>query len=81
MIAYVVNGFTSLITNLDMLMQQKAVILSTDVAYFPEFNIVSLGSQITLVNQITSGIAYVITWMGYVKLLYPYIQKLGKIKF
>ncbi len=81
MIAYVVNGFTSLITNLDMLMQQKAVILSTDVAYFPEFNIVSLGSQIMLVNQIASGIAYVLTWIGTVKLLYPYIQKLGKIKF
>ena len=81
MIAYVVNGFTSLTSNLDMLMQQKAVILSTDVAYFPEFSIVSLGSQITLVNQIASGIAYVLTWIGTVKLLYPYIQKLGKIKF
>ena len=81
MIAYVVNGFTSLITNLDMLMHQKTVILSTDVAYFPEFNILSLGSQITLVNQIASEIAYVLTWIGTVKLLYPYIQKLGKIKF
>ena len=81
MIAYVVNGFTSLITNLDILMQQKAVILSTNVAYFPEFSIVLLGSQITLVNQIASSIAYVLTWIGTVKLLYPYIQKLGKIKF
>ena len=81
MIAYVVNGFTSLTSNLDMLMQQKSVILSTDVAYFPEFSIVSLGSQITLVNQLASGIAYVLTWIGTVKLLYPYIQKLGKIKF
>jgi hypothetical protein len=81
MIAYVVNGFTNLLTNLDILMQQKAVILSTDVAYFPEFSIVSLGSQITLVNQIASGIAYVLIWIGTVKLLYPYIQKLGKIKF
>lgn len=81
MIAYVVNGFTSLTSNLDMLMQQKAIILSTDVAYFPEFSIVSLGSQITLVNQLASGIAYVLTSIGTVKLLYPYIQKLGKIKF
>ena len=81
MIAYVVNGFTSLISNFDMLMQQKAIILSTDVAYFPEFSIISLGSQITLVNHIASGIAYVLTWIGTVKLLYPYIQKLGKIKF
>ena len=81
MIAYVVNGITSLTTNLDILMQQKAVILSTNVAYFPEFSIVSLVSQITLVNQIASSIAYVLTWIGTVKLLYPYIQKLGKIKF
>jgi hypothetical protein len=81
MIAYVVNGFTSLTSNLDMLMQQKTVILSTDVAYFPEFSIISLGSQIMLVNQIASGIAYVLTWIGTVKLLYPYIQKFGKIKF
>jgi hypothetical protein len=81
MIAYVVNGFTSLVTQLDILMQQKTVILSTNVAYFPEFSIVSLGSQITLVNQVSSSIAYVLTWIGTVKLLYPYIQKLGKIKF
>ena len=81
MIAYVVNGITSLTTNLDILMQQKAVILSTNVADFPEFSIVSLVSQITLVNQIASSIAYVLTWIGTVKLLYPYIQKLGKIKF
>ena len=81
MVIYVVNGFTSLTSNLDILMQQKAVILSTNVAYFPEFSIVSLGSQITLVNQIASSIAYILTWMGTVKLLYPYIQKLGKIKF
>ena len=64
MIAYVVNGFTSLTSNFDMLMQQKAIILSTDVAYFPEFSIISLGSQITLSNHIASGIAYVLTWIG-----------------
>ena len=81
MVTYVVNGFTSLASNLDILMQQKAVILSTNVAYFPEFSIVSLGSQITLVNQIASSIAYVLTWIGTVKLLYPYIQKFGKFKF
>ena len=81
MVTYVVNGFTSLTSNLDILMQQKAVILSTNVAYFPEFSIVSLGSQITLVNQIASSIAYVLTWIGTVKLLYPYIQKFGKFKF
>ena len=46
MIAYVVNGVTGLATYLDMLTQQKPVITSTDIAYFPEFSIASLGSQI-----------------------------------
>ena len=81
MIAYVVNGFTMLATNLDILMQQNQVVLSTDVAYFPEFSISSLGSQINLISQIASSIAYVLSWISTVKLLYPYIQKLGKIKF
>ena len=78
MIAYVVNGITSLTTNLDILMQQKAVILSTDVAYFPEFSIVSLGSQITLVNQIASGIAYVLTWIGTCQVAISIYSKIGK---
>lgn len=81
MIAYVLNGFSLLANYLNILMQQNQVVLSTDVAYFPEFSISSLGSQINLINQITSGIAYVLSWIGTVKLLYPYIQKLGKIKF
>ena len=51
MIAYVVNGFTMLSTQLDILMQQNQVVLSTDVAYFPEFSIASLGSQINLISQ------------------------------
>jgi hypothetical protein len=81
MIAYVLNGFSLLANYLNILMQQNQVVLSTDVAYFPEFSISSLGSQINLINQIASGIAYVLSWIGTVKLLYPYIQKLGKIKF
>jgi len=75
MIANVVNGFTILTNYLNILMQQKPVILSTDVAYFPEFSITLLRSQITLVNHIASGIAYLLTWIGTVKLLYIHIFK------
>jgi hypothetical protein len=81
MIAYVVNGITGLTSYFDMLTQQKPVVTSTDIAYFPDFSITSLGSQIGLANQIASGIAYVLTWIGTAKLLYPHIKKLGKTKF
>jgi hypothetical protein len=81
MIAYVANGIAGLATNVDILKQQKPVISSNDIAQFPEFSIASLGSQIDTANQIASGVAYVLTWIGTVKLLYPYIKKLGKIKF
>ena len=81
MIAYVVNGITGLTSYFDMLTQQKPVVTSTDIAYFPDFSIASLGSQIGLANQIASGIAYVLTWIGTAKLLYPHIKKLGKTKF
>ena len=81
MIAYVVNGITSLTSYFDMLTQQKPVVTSTDIAYFPDFSIASLGSQIGLANQIASGVAYVLTWIGTAKLLYPHIKKLGKTKF
>ena len=81
MIAYVVNGITGLTSYFDMLTQQKPVVTSTDIAYFPDFSITSLGSQIGLANQIASGVAYVLTWIGTAKLLYPHIKKLGKTKF
>jgi hypothetical protein len=81
MIAYVINGIAGLASYLDMLAQQKSVVTSNDIAYFPEFSIASLGSQIGLINQIASGIAYVLTWIGTIKLLHPYIKKLGKTKF
>ena len=81
MIAYVVNGITSVATYFDMLTQQKRVVTSTDVASFPEFSIESIGSQIGLASQIASAVAYVLTWIGTVKMLYPYIKKLGKFKF
>ena len=53
MIAYVVNGITGLTSYFDMLTQQKPVITSTDIAYFPDFSIASLGSQIGLASQIS----------------------------
>ena len=81
MIAYVVNGIAGLAEYSDMLGQQKKIITSTDVAYFPEFSIESVGSQIGIVNTIASTAAYILTWIGTVKMLYPYIKKLGKIKF
>ena len=81
MIAYVVNGVTGLAGYLDFLTQQRPIITSSDVAYFPEFSIASIGSRIATATQIASGIAFILTWIGSVKLLYPYIRKFGKIKF
>ena len=81
MIAYVINGIAGLAEYSDMLGQQKKIITSDDVAYFPEFSIESVGSQIGIVNTIASTAAYILTWIGTVKMLYPYIKKLGKIKF
>ena len=81
MIAYVINGIAGLATSLDMLAQQKLVITSTDVAYFPEFSIEELGSQLNMIYQIAGIAAYILTWIGTVKMLYPYIKKFGKIKF
>lgn len=81
MSAYVINGITGMATHFDMLNQQKPVVTSIDIAYFPEFSIATLGNQINIVYQIASGIAYVLTWIGTIKLLYPYIRKLGRFKF
>jgi hypothetical protein len=81
MIAYVINGVAGLFEYSDMLGQQKNIITSDDVAYFPEFSIESVGSQIGVINNAASSAAYILTWIGTVKMLYPYIKKLGKIKF
>jgi hypothetical protein len=81
MIAYVINGITGLAEFSDMLGQQKRVITSADVAYFPEFSIESLKSQLGVINSLASGVAYILTWIGTVKMLFPYIKKLGKVKF
>ena len=81
MIAYVINGITGLAEYSDMLGQQKRAITSADVAYFPEFSIESLKSQLGAINSLVSSIAYILTWIGTVKMLFPYIKKLGKAKF
>jgi hypothetical protein len=81
MIAYVINGIIGLAEYSDMLTQQKQVVTFTDIAYFPEFSAESVGSQIGMTNHIASTAAYILTWIGTVKMLYPYIKKLGKFKF
>lgn len=75
------NGLFGLIYTLDTLAQQEQIISLGDVAYFPEFSNVELGSQINLVYQGFSLLAFILTWIGGVKLLYRYIHRIGKIKF
>ena len=81
MIAYVVNGMTGLANYLVILQQQLEVVTSADVAFFPEFDPESLQSQINTVYQVSAIIAYVLTWIGTVMLLRPYIHRIGKTKF
>ena len=81
MIAYVVNGVTGLANYLLMLQEQLEVVTSADVAFFPEFDPESLQQQINAVYQISAAVAYVLTWIGTVMLLRPYIHRIGKIKF
>ena len=81
MVAYVVNGVTGLANHLTVLQQQLEVVTSVDVAFFPEFDPESLVSQINTVYQISGIVAYVLTWIGSVLLLRPYIHRIGKIKF
>ena len=51
------------------------------MAYFPEFDVEILVSQVNLVSQASNIVSYVLIWIGTVKLLYPYIRKFGKVKF
>jgi hypothetical protein len=81
MIAYVINGILGLADYTAILIQQKTVITSTDVAYFPEFSIESIGGQIATANTIAYSTAYILTWIGIVKMLFPFIIRLGRIKF
>ena len=81
MMAYVVNGATGLANFLLMLQEQLEVVTSVDVAFFPEFDPESLQQQVNAVYQISAAVAYVLTWIGTVMLLRPYIHRIGKIKF
>ena len=81
MIAYVVNGVTGLANFLLMLQEQLEVVTSADVAFFPEFDPESQQQQVNAVYQISAAVAYVLTWIGTVMLLRPYIHRIGKIKF
>ena len=81
MVAYVINGIFSLIGQLDILVQQNPIISSNTVAYFPEFSINSFGSHVETVSLISSTIAYILTWVGSVKLLSQTFKRLGKFKF
>jgi len=81
MIAYVVNGVLGIVNYFDLLAQHNSVIKSTDVAVFPTFSLSTVGDIILFTYQIASGIAYVLTWVGTVMLLRPYIKKLGRTKF
>jgi hypothetical protein len=81
MIAYVINGVLGMVTYFDLLAQHNSVVKSTDVAVFPTFSLATVGDIILSTYQIASGIAYVLTWIGTVMLLRPYIKKLGRTKF
>jgi len=81
MIAYVVNGVFGLINQIDMLSQQDPNISSDYIAYFPEFSNLSLSDQINTIYQTSSAIAYILTWIGSIRLLYQYSRRIGRFKF
>jgi MFS family permease len=81
MIAFVVNGAANVVYYFSFLSEQKPVVTSSDVAYFPEFDVETLVGQANLVTQASNVISYILIWIGTVKLLYPYIKKFGKFKF
>lgn len=81
MIAYVINGGSGLASSLIWLQEQNPVIKSTDVAFYPDFKPESLTSQIGVVNQLSSTVAYILTWVSTVILLRSYMNKIGRLKF
>ena len=82
MIAYVANGAFGLYSNADLLMQQKPVIRDGDVAVFTVPSIsAELEDIMDLAYMIASGVAYVLTWIGTVMLLRPYMKSFGRLKF
>jgi MFS family permease len=81
MIAFVFNGTAYIVYSFIILSEQKPIVISEDIAYFPEFDVETLVGQTNLVSQASNIISYILIWIGTVKLLYPYIRKFGKIKF
>lgn len=81
MIAYVANGLFGLIYTFDALSQQEPIISLGDVAYFPEFSNVAIGSQINSIYKGCSILAFILTWIGSIKLLYRYLHRIGKFNF
>ena len=81
MIAFVFNGAANVVYYFSFLSEQKPIVTSEDIAYFPEFDAETLVGQANVVSQASNIISYILIWIGTVKLLYPYIRKLGKIKF
>lgn len=81
MIGYIVNGVFGLVNQIDMLTQQDQIISSDYVAYFPEFSNLTVSDQINVVYQMSSLAAYILTWIGSVKLLYQNLRRIGRLKF
>ena len=81
MMGYIVNGVFGLVNQIDMLTQQGLIISSDYVAYFPEFSNLSMSDQINVVYQMSSLAAYILTWIGSVKLLYQNLRRIGRLKF
>ena len=81
MILYVINGVFGLITQIDMLTQQDPIITSNHVAYFPEFSNFSMSDQFNAVYQTASIVAFLLTWIGSVRLLYQNLKRIGRFKF
>lgn len=81
MAAYVINGGSGLANSLLWLQEQNPIIASQDVAFYPDFESESLMSQVGAVNQLSSTVAYILTWISTIILLRPYMEKIGKVKF
>ncbi len=81
MILYVINGVFGLITQIDILTQQDPIITSNHVAYFPEFSNFSTSDQFNAVYQTASILAFLLTWIGSVRLLYQNLKRIGRLKF
>jgi hypothetical protein len=60
---------------------QPEIIASDRVAFFPSFDLDATQQQVNLISQIVGTASYVLTWIGTVMLLRPYIHKIGKVKF